>query len=116
MAKKLIPLPTGDSVLRCDDDRRLLHLARRECGQHPTDTGIGIQAVSTIFGKCFFDAEKCVDGIQALRRPGGANARDRAGAEKGLGGTHRFMVAAIMRRAQAPWAGLALRKSLRPLG
>jgi hypothetical protein len=28
---------------------------------------IGIQAARTIFGKCFFDAEKCADGIQALR-------------------------------------------------
>lgn len=27
----------------------------------------GIQAARTIFGKCYFDAEKCVDGIQALR-------------------------------------------------
>jgi hypothetical protein len=27
----------------------------------------GIQAARTIFGKCFFDAEKCQDGIQALR-------------------------------------------------
>ena len=27
----------------------------------------GIQAARTIFGKCFFDAEKCADGIQALR-------------------------------------------------
>jgi phage terminase large subunit len=28
---------------------------------------IGIQVARTIFGKCFFDAEKCADGIQALR-------------------------------------------------
>lgn len=27
----------------------------------------GIQAARTIFGKCYFDAEKCADGIQALR-------------------------------------------------
>jgi phage terminase large subunit len=27
----------------------------------------GIQAARTIFGKCFFDSEKCFDGIQALR-------------------------------------------------
>jgi phage terminase large subunit len=27
----------------------------------------GIQAARTIFGKCYFDAEKCFDGIQALR-------------------------------------------------
>jgi phage terminase large subunit len=27
----------------------------------------GIQAARTIFGKYFFDAEKCADGIQALR-------------------------------------------------
>ena len=27
----------------------------------------GIQAARTIFGKCFFDAEKCFDGIQSLR-------------------------------------------------
>jgi phage terminase large subunit len=27
----------------------------------------GIQAARTIFGKYFFDAEKCQDGIQALR-------------------------------------------------
>jgi phage terminase large subunit len=27
----------------------------------------GITAARTIFGKCFFDAEKCADGIQALR-------------------------------------------------
>ena len=27
----------------------------------------GITAGRTIFGKCFFDAEKCADGIQALR-------------------------------------------------
>ena len=27
----------------------------------------GIQAARTIFGKCFFDSEKCQDGIQALR-------------------------------------------------
>ena len=27
----------------------------------------GIQGTRTIFGKCFFDAEKCFDGIQALR-------------------------------------------------
>jgi phage terminase large subunit len=27
----------------------------------------GIQAARTIFGKCFFDAGKCADGIQALR-------------------------------------------------
>lgn len=25
------------------------------------------QAARTIFGKCFFDTEKCADGIQALR-------------------------------------------------
>ena len=28
---------------------------------------IGIQATRTIFGKCYFDSEKCADGIQALR-------------------------------------------------
>ena len=28
---------------------------------------IGIQTARTIFGKCFFDAEKCADGIQGLR-------------------------------------------------
>jgi phage terminase large subunit len=28
---------------------------------------IGIQAARTIFGKCYFDAEKCADGIQVLR-------------------------------------------------
>ena len=27
----------------------------------------GITAARTIFGKCFFDSEKCADGIQALR-------------------------------------------------
>jgi phage terminase large subunit len=27
----------------------------------------GIQAARTIFGKCYFDSEKCSDGIQALR-------------------------------------------------
>ena len=27
----------------------------------------GIQAARTIFGKCYFDSEKCADGIQALR-------------------------------------------------
>lgn len=27
-----------------------------------------IQTARTIFGKCYFDAEKCVDGIQALRQ------------------------------------------------
>ena len=27
----------------------------------------GINAARTIFGKCYFDAEKCADGIQALR-------------------------------------------------
>jgi phage terminase large subunit len=27
----------------------------------------GIQVARTIFGKCYFDAEKCADGIQALR-------------------------------------------------
>ena len=27
----------------------------------------GIQAARTIFGKCFFDGEKCFDGVQALR-------------------------------------------------
>jgi phage terminase large subunit len=27
----------------------------------------GIQAARTIFGKCYFDAEKRADGIQALR-------------------------------------------------
>ena len=27
----------------------------------------GIHAARTIFGKCFFDAEKCSDGIQARR-------------------------------------------------
>jgi phage terminase large subunit len=27
----------------------------------------GIQAARTIFGKCYFDAEKCADSIQALR-------------------------------------------------
>ena len=32
-----------------------------------TKCEIGIQAARTIFGKCFFDAEKCADGIQALR-------------------------------------------------
>jgi phage terminase large subunit len=25
----------------------------------------GIQAARAIFGKCYFDAERCVDGIQA---------------------------------------------------
>src|SRR5262249_37239685 len=28
----------------------------------------GIQAARTIFGKCYLDAEKCADGIQALRQ------------------------------------------------
>lgn len=28
---------------------------------------LGIQAARTIFGKCYFDAEKCFDAIQALR-------------------------------------------------
>ena len=27
----------------------------------------GIAQARTIFGKCFFDSEKCADGIQALR-------------------------------------------------
>jgi uncharacterized protein YjlB len=27
----------------------------------------GIQAARTIFGKCYFDAEKCADGIQSVR-------------------------------------------------
>jgi phage terminase large subunit len=27
----------------------------------------GITAARTIFGKCFFDSEKCADGIRALR-------------------------------------------------
>jgi phage terminase large subunit len=27
----------------------------------------GIQAARTIFGKYYFDAEKCADGVQALR-------------------------------------------------
>ena len=26
----------------------------------------GIQAARTIFGKCFFDSEKCFDGVHAL--------------------------------------------------
>jgi len=30
----------------------------------------GINAARTIFGKCYFDAEKCADGIQALRHYG----------------------------------------------
>jgi phage terminase large subunit len=27
----------------------------------------GIAAARTIFGKCFFDGEKCADGLQSLR-------------------------------------------------
>jgi hypothetical protein len=32
-----------------------------------THVDVGIQAARTIVGKCYFDAESCFDGIQALR-------------------------------------------------
>jgi phage terminase large subunit len=40
-------------------------VARQDCEEDQVEQGI--QAARTVFGKCYFDAEKCVDGIQALR-------------------------------------------------
>lgn len=68
----------GDTWLPHDADNELLASERtvaqqtRAAGFHvritPKSTVVdGINAARTIFGNCWFDAEKCADGIQCLR-------------------------------------------------